>query len=144
MTHPLCRSVTAYSPRRPPTHSRYASMYPTRSRPRQMQRGGRNLGLRYQQLECSARSNARKVALLGEMADSSRLVGQHHSRSAANEPRTLREKVEMFHGLVIPQKPKPPEPDGEFFKLSYTLSLMLRSKGLALRVLYVWMRRLRL
>ena len=144
MTHPLYRFVATYSPRRPPTHSRLASASPTRSRPRQTQRGGRNLSLRYQQLEFSVRSSTRKVALLEEMTDISRSVEQHHSLLAADEIRTPREKVEMFHELVIPQEPKPPESDGEFFTLSSTLSSMLKLEGLAPRVLYVRMCCLRL
>jgi hypothetical protein len=144
MIHPLCRFVTTYSPRRPSTQPRCASVSPTRSRARQTQRGGRNLGLRYQQLESSVRSNARKVALLGEMADGSRLIEQHHSPSAASESRTPGEKVETFHGLVIPQEPKPPESDGELFTLLSALSLILGLMGLAPRMLHVRMCCLRL
>ena len=137
MTHSLCRFVMAYSPRRSPAHSRYPSAFPTRSRPRQ--RSGRNLSLRYQQLETFVRSYAQKVALLAEVTDSSRL-----SLSAANESWIRRERAEMFHGLVIHQEPKPPESDGEFFTFPSTLSLVLRLKGLPPRVSYVRMRCLRL
>ena len=104
-----------------------------------MQRSSHNLTLRYQRLGTSICSNVRKVALLAGVTDSSRL-----SLSAANESQTPREKVDIFHGLVIPQELKPPESDGEFFTLSSTLSLVLRSKRLAPRVLYVRMCCLRL
>lgn len=108
-----------------PIHLRRASVSSAQSRPRLMQRGGRNLGLRYQQLESFVRSTTRKAALL-ETIDSSRLVEQHSSLSVINESRVLYEKVEMFHGLVVPQEPKPPESDGEFFTHSFALSLTLR------------------
>ena len=132
MTLPLGRFAMARSPRRLPTHSRRA---PT-------QRGGRNLGLRYQKLESSVRSTTRKVALLEEMTDSSRLVEQHNSLLVTSGPQVPYGKVEMFHGLVVPQEPKPPESDGEFFTVSFSLNLNL--KGLVSRMLHVRMCHLRL
>ena len=142
MTLPLGRLAMAYSPRRPPAHSRRASTSSTQSRLGPTQRGGRNLGLRYQQLESSVRSTARKVALLEEMTDTSRLVEQYNSLPVSRVSRASREEAEMFHGLVVPQEPKPPESDGEFFTPSSILSLIL--KGLVFRVLYVRMCRLRI
>lgn len=83
------------------------------------------MGLRYQQLESSVRSTARKAALLEETAKTSRLVEQHNFLSVSNEPRVPREEAEMFHGLIVPQEPKPPESDGEFFASSFYLELEL-------------------
>lgn len=133
MTVPLGRFAMAYSQHRIPTYSRRISTTSTQLR---------DLGLRYQQLESSVRSTARKAALLEEMTDTSRLVEQHSSLSFTNKSQVPREKVETFHGLVIPQEPKPPEPDGEFFMLSSILSLIL--KGLVARMLHVRMCGLRL
>jgi len=141
MALPLGRSAMASSPRRLPTHSRRASTSSTQSRPKPTQRGGRNLSLRYQQLESPVRSTARRVALL-EITDSSRLVKQRVYLPVANESQVLYEKVEIFHGLVVPQEPKPPEPDGEFPMVSFGLNLVL--KGLVPRMLYVRMCHLRL
>lgn len=132
----------AHSPRRPPVHSRHASTSSTQSGLRPTQRNGRNLGLWYQQLESSVRSTARKVALLEEMRDTSRLVEQHNSLPVSRESQASREEAEIFHGLVVPQEPKPPESDGEFFMPLSILSLIL--KGLVFRVLYVRMCNLRL
>jgi hypothetical protein len=131
-----------YPPRRLPTSSRRTSTSSTQSRPGPTRRGGRNLSLRHQQLESSVRSTVRKVALLEEMIDSSRLVEQHDPLSATNESRDPCEKVGRFHGLVIPQEPKPPESDGESLTISFDLNLIL--KGLVPRMLYVRMRNLRL
>ena len=47
----------------------------------------------------------------------------------------------MFHGLVVPKEPKPPESDGEFLTLSFILSLALR---LVFRMLHVGVCDLRL
>ena len=99
------------------------------------------MGLRYQQLESSVRSTARKVALVEEMTGSSRLIEQHNSLSATNESRVPRE-AEIFHGLVIPQEPKPPESDGESLTISFALNLNL--KCLVPRMLHVRMCNLRL
>ena len=100
-------------------------------------KGGCNLGLRYRQPESSVRN-----ALLQEVTNSSRL-----SISAANKSQSLREKVEMFHGLVIdrlsPKSRKLPNLTGGSSR-SVHLELGLGLKGLALRVLYVQMCCLRL
>ncbi|KAF9652373.1 hypothetical protein BDM02DRAFT_2959503 [Thelephora ganbajun] len=111
MTLPLGRLAIAYSPHRLPAHSRRASISSTQSRSRPTQRGGRNLGLRYQQLESSIRNTVRKVALLEEMTDTSRLAKQRNSVTAHNESRVPRGEVETFRGLVVPQEPEPPESD---------------------------------
>jgi len=137
MTLPLGRLAMAYSPHRLPAHSRRASTSSTQSRSRLTRGSGRNLSLRYQQLESSVRSTARKVALLEEMTDTSRSVEQHNSLPVSSESQVSREELEMFHGLVVPQEPKPPESDGEFFTPSSILNLIL--KGLVFRVLYVRM-----
>lgn len=100
------------------------------------------MGLRYQQLESSVRSTARRVALLEETIYASRLVEQHNRLPVSGESRVPREEIETFHGLVIPKEPEPPESDGELFTPSFILSLVLR--GLVFRMLYVRMCRLRL
>ena len=100
------------------------------------------MGLRYQQLESSIRNTAQKVVLLEEARDAFRSVKQHNPFSVSNESWTPREEAEVFHGLVVPQEPKPPESDGEFLTPSFILSLIL--KGLVSRMLYVWVRDLRL
>lgn len=127
MTLTLGRSAVANLQRRLSTYSRRHSEAFTQQGPRlkPMQRGGRNLGLRYQQLESSVRSTARKVALLDEMTGASCLVEQRNFLPVADESQTPREKVEMFHGLVVPREPKPPESDGEFFTLFVHLELDL-------------------
>ena len=89
-------------------------MSPTQPKPGPTRRGGRNLGLRFQQLEYSLRSTTREAALL---ADSSRLVEGQDPVLAHNKSRVPRERVEIFHGLVVPKEPTPPEPDGQFFFL---------------------------
>ena len=132
----------AYSPRRLPAHSRRASTSSTQLRSKPTPRIGRNLGLRYHQLESSVRSTIQKVALLEEATDTARSVEQHNSLSVSNESRAPREGVEMFHGLVVPQEPKPPESDGEFFAHSFILILIL--KRLVFRMLHVRMCNLRL
>ena len=53
------------------------------------------------------------------MTYTSRLVEQHNSLSVTNESRAPHEKVEVFHGLVVPQEPRPPESDGGFFTLPF-------------------------
>lgn len=141
MTLPLGRLATAYSPHRPAAYSRRASTSSTQSRLRPPQRSGRNLGLRYQQLESFVRSATQKVALLEDATDTSRSVGQHNGISVPSESRVPREEVEMFHGLVVPKEPKPPESDGEFLTLSFILSLVLR---LVFRMLHVGVCDLRL
>ena len=100
------------------------------------------MGLRYQQLESSVRSAAKRVALLEETIYTSRSVEQHNSLPVSDESRVPREKVEIFHGLVVPQEPRPPESDGELLTPSFALSLILN--GLVFRMLYVRMCRLRL
>ena len=115
-------------------------MSSTQLRSKPTPRTGRNLGLRYHQLESFVRSTIQKVALLEEATDAARSVEQHNSLSVSNESRAPREGVEMFHGLVVPQEPKPPESDGEFFAHSFILIL----KGLVFRMLHVRMCNLRL
>ena len=105
-------------------------MSSTQLRSKPTPRTGRNLGLRYQQLESSVRSTIQKVALLEEATDTARSVEQHNSLSVSNESRAPREGVEMFHGLVVPQEPKPPESDGEFFAHSFILILILKRLAL--------------
>ncbi|KAF9788564.1 hypothetical protein BJ322DRAFT_1106545 [Thelephora terrestris] len=100
-----------YSPRRLPANPGRTSTSSPRSRPRPTERGGRNLGLRYQQLESAIRSAVRKGALLEETTDNSRLAGQRNSVSAYNESRAPHVEMETFHGLVVPKEPKPPESD---------------------------------
>ena len=100
-----------------------------------MHRGGHNLGLRYQQLESSVRSTARKAALLEVTTGASRSVEQHNSLVFSDVCRTPREEIEMFHGLAVPKEPKPPESDGRFPERSFILSLILN--GLVSRMLYV-------
>jgi len=129
MTIPLGRFVMAYPQNRISTYSRRVAAASTQPRLIPMQGGGRNLGSRFQQLESSVRSTARKVALLDEMADTSRLVEQHDSLSFTNKSRAPRENVEMFHGLAVPREPKSPESDGESLGLSFTLSLILILEG---------------
>ena len=142
MTIPLGRLAMAYSPRRLPAHSRRASTSSTQLRSKPTPRAGRNLGLRYHQLESSVRSTIQKVALLEEATDTARSVEQYNSLSVSNESRAPREGMEMFHGLVVPQEPKPPESDGEFFAHSFILILIL--KRLVFRMLHVRMCNLRL
>ena len=141
MAFPLGRPAITCPPRRLPTYSRRASTSSTQSRLKPTQRGGRNLSLRYQQLESPVRSTARKVALL-EMANSSPLVRQRVPLPVASKSQLPCEKVEIFHGLVVPQEPKPPEPDGEFPMVSFGLNMVL--KCLVTRMLYVRMCHLRL
>jgi len=142
MTLPLGRLSMTYSPHRLAAHSRRTSTSSTQSRSRPTQRGGRNLGLRYRQLESSVRTTARKAALLEEMTNISRSVEQHNALPVSSESQVSREELETFHGLVVPQEPKPPESDGEFFTPSPTLNSILN--GLVIRVLHVRMCRLRL
>lgn len=99
------------------------------------------MGLRYQQLESTVRSIAKKVTLL-EATNASCLVERCSPLSVSNESGIPREEVEKFHGLVVPQEPKPPESDGAIFTLSFILSLAL--KGIVFRMLYVRMCGLRL
>lgn len=93
------------------------------------------MGSRYQQLESSIRSAAQKATLLAEMSGTSSLVEQYDSVPVHNGFGVPRED-ETFHGLVVPQEPKPPESDGEFPPPLY---LELDNEGIALRVLYVGM-----
>ena len=141
MAFPLGRSATTCPPHRLPTHSRRTSTSSTQSRLKPTQRGGRNLSLRYQQLESPVRSIARKVAFL-ERADSSRLFKQRVPLPVASKSQLSCEKVEIFHGLVVPQEPKPPEPDGESPMVTFGLNMVL--KCLVTRMLYVRMCHLRL
>jgi len=113
MTLPLGRLATAYSPHRLIAPSKRVWTSSTQSRSKPPQRSGHNLGLRYQQLESSVRSAARKAALLEETIYASRSVEQRNSLPVPNESRLPREKIETFHGLVVPQEPIPPESDGE-------------------------------
>ena len=71
------------------------------------------MGLRYQQLESSVRSAAKKVALLEETIYASRSAELRDSIPDFSKSRVPREKIETFHGLVVPQEPIPPESDGE-------------------------------
>jgi hypothetical protein len=135
MTLSLGRLVMGRSPSRLPAGTRNTSMSSNWSRPRPSGRGGRNLGSRYQQLEFSLRSAAGEATLLAEMTETSRLVEQHNSPPVRNGFEVPRED-EMFHGLVVPQEPKPPESDGEF---PPPLHLGLDNEGVALRMLYVGM-----
>lgn len=142
MTLPLARLATVYSPRRLIAHPKRVRTSSTQSRLRPTQRGGHNLGSRYQQLESSVRSAAKKVALLEETIYASRSVEQHNPLPVTNESRVPREKIETLHGLVVPQEPIPPESDGELLTPSSTLILIL--KELVFRMLYVRVCRLRL
>jgi hypothetical protein len=77
------------------------------------------------------------AALVEGMTDTSGLVEKQHSVLVHKKSRVpIPEELEMFHGLAIPKEPKPPEPDGEFFRY-FILSLMLR--GLVIRMLHVRM-----
>jgi hypothetical protein len=137
MTISLCRFVVPYSPPRPPAHPRFASIPSTQSIPRPAQRVGRNLGLRYQQLESSIRDTTRMAALVEGITDTSGSVEKQHSVLVHKKSGVLiPEEMEMFHGLAVPKEPKPPEPDGAFFRY-FILSLMLR--GLVFRMLHVRM-----
>ena len=142
MTLPLGRLATVCSPRRLTAHSKRVWTSSTQSRSRLTQRSGRNLGLRYQQLESSVRSTAGKIALLEETMNASRSVEQHNSLPVSNESWVPRKKMETFHGLVVPQEPTPPESDGEFFTPSFVLSLILKVS--VFRMLHVRMCRLHL
>ena len=108
------RLARVHSPCRIFARLRHASMMSTRSGPRPTRRGGRNLGSRYQWLESSIRTAARQAALLKEMADTSHLLERRNSAPARGS-RASSEGMEVFHGLVIPEEPKPPESDGELF-----------------------------
>jgi len=100
------------------------------------------LGLRYQQLESSVRRTAKEGTLLEEAMNASRLVEQHNSLPVSDKYWIPREEMETFHGLVVPQEPRPPESDGELFLPLFIFSLIL--KGLVPRMLHVRMCHLRL
>jgi len=114
MTLLLGRLTRARSPCRTFARLRHTSTTSTRSGPKPTRRGGRNLGSRYQWLESSIRSAARQAALLEEMADTSHLLNWRNPAPARGS-RASPKGLEVFHELVIPKEPNPPESDGELF-----------------------------
>jgi hypothetical protein len=67
-------------------------------------RGGQNLSERYRQLERSLRG---KEAL-------SYAIDNLTTTPSPGTTRSRKRAVEMFQGLVVPVKPRPPEADGAF------------------------------
>lgn len=135
MTLPaLGRFVTTYPPPRFPAHPRRASTSSTQPGPRPAKRGGRNLGLRYQQLDASIRNTVKNAT------DSSRSTEEVNPVLVQIKSRVPREGVEMFRGLVIPKEPEPPESDGVCSSRCIVLGLVM----ILFRMLHVWMRGLRL
>lgn len=104
---------------------------------------GQNLSDRYLRLEKSLRGKkALPNELYGYSHNSSSVIqSDPSSKSSSTKP------LQIFHGFEIPEEPKPPADDGMF--LFFFLKPILNSPIilfliLSLRMLYVWMRSLRL
>jgi hypothetical protein len=95
---PVITSVYYFSHDAP---SQHASVIERIKRP---SRGGQNLSDRYHKLEKSLR---------GKEAFSREIDGMTRGNSRPGERAKLpQDSVKMFAGFKIPEKPKPPEPDG--------------------------------
>src|ERR1700729_1476865 len=73
-------------------------------------RGGQNLTDRHRRLEKSLRGKQNRLKQIDDMPGSSTVVQQLSS--------VRRPTLNTFRGFVIPEEPKPPEPDG--MSLSFT------------------------
>ena len=126
------------------TNRRTLSRYP-----RQQARGvGQNLSDRYLRLEKSLRE---REALLSKKEELDRYSHNSESIPAVNtqsNPRSIKslsKPVQLFHGFEIPEEPKPPADDGAFFFLEKNpvFSTHFVKYCRFFRMLYVWMRSLR-
>jgi hypothetical protein len=86
-----------------PTSKRYLSSFEHRKKP---SRGGQNLTERHKRLEKSLRGKEAYTSESDELKHST-LTGPSTGTGGTIEP-----KIEFFHGLTIPHKPKEPADDG--------------------------------
>ena len=94
-------------------------------------RGGQNLSARYKRLEKSRRG---KEIYSQEIKD---LVEGQNGPSPLQTVavRQARRKIPVaFHGFVIPEAPRPPEPDGMYIHHSWVVAIYEGNH----RMLYVW------
>jgi hypothetical protein len=82
---------------------------------RQSQKGGQNLGERYQRLENSIRE---KYALSHNIEE----LSTQQPKLVSQKGLKYQKNAQIFRGFVVPEKPKPPEPDGAHFPSRKTLS----------------------
>ncbi|PSR78582.1 hypothetical protein PHLCEN_2v7329 [Hermanssonia centrifuga] len=77
-------------------------------------RGGQNLSQRYERLEKSLRGKGTYQQAISQLS---------HEAASPLTPsaRRTKDKREIFMGLVVPEEPKPPGPDGTIILVSYTL-----------------------
>ena len=100
--------------------------------PRQQARIGQNLSERYLRLEKSGREALSKDS--------------HNSLSIPTVTKSSSKSLQVFHGFEIPEEPKPPADDGVcvfFLKHFFFGSLIVFYWYCHFRMLYVWMRSLR-
>lgn len=110
-------------------------------------RGGQNLSERWRRLERSLRGKeaygAHRDVLVDQAQDAEEGTEQGRAADSSDAgAKKMGKGSRVFHGFVVPEKPKEPQSDGTSCALTLRRIVVL-TQGHFCRMLYVWLRDLR-